>query len=703
MPLTRDYRETTISHRLLRVVFARLLASTLAVGAARAPAAEVREIIVTNNLTLEKGAALSARLMVRASHIKIDGNGAALIGPGDAADLKSMEQAGIGVALEGNVDVTIRNLKARGFATGLVARDCQALAVENCDFSDNYDNPKQGWGELPPRGGILFERVCQSVVRANKANRVWDALHLEESDDNLVEENDFSHCSDTCARLWRARRNRFLRNNLSYGIRIDRAAGEVHARDSTSVLIESGSDDNYWFRNDVSQGGDGIFIRVLNGWVSRGNVFVENDTSYANNNCVESWSPGNTFIRNKANHGSYGFWLGGSDQTALIGNEAGFNGMTNGNHNAPEPGFGHGGIVIVGWPSSHTLISGNWCHDNNGGGIVFRGDVGPKGGRGRIHHWIVQQNRLEENRWGLWGRWGDTIWLANNVFANNSNGNYLADVSGLRQIADDFSVAAAPRAQLLGPSRAVIGQAVQFDARGSRDFAGRELHFHWQAGELSSDGPLFKPAFVKPGFYRLGLTVDNGVLADLAWRDLIVADPAADEIGTEGQAGLWGYDLEGNDGHGRMSFEDDADAVVGKTSLRFRPDPYPGMYATAIFPRGRDADWDFSGKTRLRFWLRFENPNLSGFQNSGPVLTLYGKEGNIRIEPDKGRNLLNEVPCNEARHTWMRIEVPLSGGEGWERTVSGQADLHHIAGLGLALDSWGNDPFTIWLDGLAAE
>ena len=80
-------------------------------------------------------------------------------------------------------------------------------------------------------------------------------------------------------------------------------------------------------RNDITQGGDGIFIRVLNGWVSRGNVFVENDTSYANNNCIESWSPGNTYIRNKANHGSYGFWLGGSDQTVLIGNEAAFNGL----------------------------------------------------------------------------------------------------------------------------------------------------------------------------------------------------------------------------------------------------------------------------------------------------------------------------------------------------------------------------------------
>ena len=171
--------------------------------------------------------------------------------------------------------------------------------MTHCDFSDNYQNPKHGWGELPPRGGILLERVRLSVFAHNRANRVWDAIHLIESDDNLMEDNDFSHCSNTCAKLWRASRNKFLHNNLSYGIRIDRAAGEVHARDSTCVLIETGSNDNYWYRNDITQGGDGVFIRPLNRWVSRGNVFVENDTSYANNNCVESWSPGNTFIRNR--------------------------------------------------------------------------------------------------------------------------------------------------------------------------------------------------------------------------------------------------------------------------------------------------------------------------------------------------------------------------------------------------------------------
>jgi len=68
------------------------------------------------------------------------------------------------------------------------------------------------------------------------------------------------------------------------------------------------------------------------------------------------------------------FWLGGSDQTRLIGNEAAYNGLPDGFHNAPEPGFRHGGIVIVGGPSSHTVLDGNHCHHNNGGGIVFRGN-----------------------------------------------------------------------------------------------------------------------------------------------------------------------------------------------------------------------------------------------------------------------------------------------------------------------------------------
>ena len=194
--------------------------------------------------------------------------------------------------------------------------------------------------------------------------------------------------------------------------------------------------------------------------MSRGNVFVENDTSYANNNCVESWSPGNIFIRNKANHGSYGFWLGGGDQTVPIGNEAAFNGLTNG---------------------------------------------------------------------------------------------------------------------------------------------------------------------------------------------------------------------------------------------------YPGAYATALYPATRDAGWNFSGRNSVRFWIKARNPNTPGWQNAGPVVRLIGREGWIEFKPFRDANVLNDPPFSEARWTWLPVSIPLAGDAQWQRTMQGRVALERIDAISLALDSWGNDPFTIWLDGLTVE
>jgi parallel beta-helix repeat protein len=695
-----------MTHWIRRVIGAAgCLANVLLVGFL--PGAEVTtpEIVVTNDLVLDKGAILPARLIVRGSHVTIDGNGATLTGPGMVGDTKSLEAAGVGILIAGATDVTVKNLKVRGFATGLIVRDAEAVAVSDCDFSDNYHNPKHGWGELPARGGILVERSRHCVFRNNHANRVWDGVHLVDSDDNLIADNDFSHCSNTCAKLWKSCRNKFLNNNLSYGIRIDRAAGEVHARDSTSVLIETGSDDNTWYRNDITHGGDGVFIRPLNRWVSRGNVFVENDTSYANNNCVESWSPGNTFIRNKANHGSYGFWLGGSDQTVLIGNEAAFNGLTNGYHNAPEGGFHHGGIVIVGGPASHTRIEGNDLHDNNGAGIAFRGDGESKGRKWRTEHWIIQQNRIANNRIGIWGRWGDAILLAGNVFSNNPQGNVIQDVSNLIDLPPASPGTVAPIATLLGPQVVAVGQLERFDASLSRDLGGRTLGFTWWLeGVRAGSQATLERKFDRPGFHRLSLTVDNGALGALAWRDLMIVQPVAQELGTEGQAVRWGYELELNaQGKGRILFEDDADGIIGSRCLRFAPNPYPGAYATAIYPASRDAGWNFAGKKEIHFWIKAQNPNVPGWQNPGPVVRLIGRAGHIEYQPAKGANLLNDPPFSEARWLWMPVSIPLAGDAQWERKEAGQVTLERIDAISLALDSWGGDPFVVWLDGLAVE
>ena len=689
----------------LRIAVSLFVGSVLLASAVAGVAdAAFGELIVTNDLVLEKGAEIPSRIVVRASHVILDGNGATLVGPGRGGDVTSLESAGIGVLIEGATGVTLKNLKVCGFATGLVIRRAQAVLVTDGDFSDNYHNPKHGWGELPARGGVLLDHARHCVLRSNRANRVWDGLHLIDSDDNLVTDNDFSECSNTCAKLWKSSRNRFLQNNLSYGIRIDRAAGEVHARDSTCVLIETGSDDNTWYRNNITHGGDGIFIRPLNRWVSRGNVFVENDTSYANNNCVESWSPGNTFIRNKANHGSYGFWLGGSDQTVLIGNEAAFNGLTNGYHNAPETGFGHGGIVIVGGPSSHTVIEGNHLHHNNGAGIAFRGDVESQDHKWRTEHWVVQQNQVTSNRFGIWGRWGDAILLAANVFTNNPEGNFITNVSHLTELASQTSLRVAPTAMILGPEVVLAGQTARFDGSFSRDPLGRPLGFQWWLDGRAGDQSSLERVFDRSGFHRLGLTVNNGALAGLAWRDLLVVRPVAQELGTEGQANGWAFELEGNgDGKGRVRFENDPVAILGRHCLRFTPDPYPGAYATAIYPASRDAGWNFAGKRRISFWVKAQNPNVPGWQNAGPVVRLLARGGQIEFKPAQDANLLNDPPFSEARWLWMPINIPLAGDDAWQSTVTGSATLDRIEALSVSLDSWGGDPFTVWLDGLSVE
>jgi hypothetical protein len=187
----------------------------------------------------------------------------------------------------------------------------------------------------------------------------------------------------------------------------------------------------------------------------------------------------------------------------------------------------------------------------------------------------------------------------------------------------------------------------------------------------------------------------------LAYRDLVVAPEMNDELGTEGQAARWGFDLEGNDGRGKMHFTDDEDNVlVGRSSLRFTPNPYPGLYATAIYPGSRDASWDLTKKSRLTFWIKTQNPNLHGWQNAGPVITLFGKNGSIDYRPYKEGNLLAALPFSEARWTWLPIEVPLAGDKLWVRRQKGDVNLNQISALGIGLDSWESEPFWVWIDGL---
>ena len=685
-------RRTSTFRALRRATIASVVLTTI--GPLSLRASEVLEI--TRDTVLDPGKSYGA-IAITASGVTVNGRGAWLLGPATAkAAPNPGDFQGVAIRARGVSNVRLRNVNARGWETGLTIEDGANWLVEGCNVSDNFHDPAFGWGENGRRGGMVLTRVRSSTVRHCRANRDWDSCVLVASADNTIEDNDFSHASNTALKLWTASGNRVRRNDLSHGLRI--SPGEVHARDSSCVLIESGSNDNHFEANNCTHGGDGIFIRVLNGWVSTGNVFEGNDCSYANNNGFEAWSPRNVYRRNTANHCSYGFWLGASDQTVLEGNEASYNGDLRGFHNSPHlPGGGHAGIVFMFGPSSHTIVRDNICVGNNGAGIAAIGDLDSRGKKWKAFHWIIEGNLLDQNRWGLFLQNADWIELAANRFRGNREAD-VKDNGGVTELTvhpRQSGVEQPPRAVLEGPARAEVGRPVIFDAGRSRDPQGRSLHFRWHLGDgQTADGPRVEHTYKAPGFHRLGLTVTNGTFSDLAWRDIYVVEPVA-EIGTEGtdSAARWDW----IDPRSHVAFAVDRETrLVGQTSLRALVDPYGGERVSLRFPAAGGLNLDVKGKSTLVFWIKAVNENVPAWQGPNPVVTLYESPSrSIRLEPRQG--LLASPPYNEAREGWTYIRVPLQGDALWKREGSDIATVHSLS---IGFDSWA-PPLRIWIDGLA--
>jgi parallel beta-helix repeat protein len=660
------------------------------------------------------------RIVVTASNITIDGAGVVLKG----SDAEGNKRSGTAITASGVHNVTLKNCKASGWETGLQVIDGSGWKIVDCDFSDNFHDPDFGWGENGRRGGIVLQGVTESLISNCRANRVWDACVLVDSHRNTLRSNDFSHTSNTCLKLWHSSENQVFDNDLSYGIR--RRPDEVHARDSTGVLIENGSNRNHFAGNDCRYGGDGIFVRVLNGWCSTDNVFVNNDCSYANNNGFECWAPRNFFFYNRANHCSYGFWLGGSDQTRLVGNEASYNGLQSGNHNSPHlPNRSHAGIVFMFGPSSHVLLRDNRCIGNNGAGIALIGDQPSKGKKWKAYHWVIENNTLAKNRWGVFAQYADWITLAGNHMRDNRVSDLQADqVNRLQQrtappanpqdnIDSSNSSVESPIApeekihqvriddgrwpiEVAGPVSSQVGQPVHWSLTSeSLDLTRfEEDQIVWDFADPPGDkssiasGPDPTHTFTAPGFYRVGVTLDD---RELAFRDFYVT-PAVPEFAAS--ADMWSFNPESNL---HCQFTDDLTTkVVDESAVRVDVKPYHGGWVKLRHPIPDDLASGLSKDHSIGFWWRARNPNLPGWQNENPRLTFRGSDGKtLRLLPRE--DLLQNAANNEAREGWRFFQVPIGGDEIWK--TEGELS-ENVSDLTIALDSWGGDPMVIWLDGL---
>ncbi len=56
------------------------------------------------------------------------------------------------------------------------------------------------------------------------------------------------------------------------------------------------------------------------------------------------------------------------------------------------------------------------------------------------------------------------------------------------------------------------------------------MHVGGNVERIEASLDVLERRFDRPGFHRLSLTVENGALADLAWREVLVVQPVAQEL-----------------------------------------------------------------------------------------------------------------------------------------------------------------------------
>ncbi len=655
-------------------------------------------LVVTSSIQLEKGK-VYAGLIMEASNVVIDGQGAII--QGDMTVAPSGRQ-GTGIYAKGRSHVTLKNVRVQGFRIGIHIEDGQHWLLENCDVSDNYHDPDFKWGEGPPQGGFVLARVRDSRLLRCVANRNWNNCDLFDSHNNAIENCDFSTASNVCLRLRYSTKNQIVNNDLSRGLRI--RAGEVHARDSTCVLIEADCRENRLIRNNCKYGGDGIFIRSNGSTMSTDNWIEENDCSFSNNNGIECGSPGNVFVRNRANHCSYGFWLGGADRTRLIENEACFNGLLSGFHQSPHlPDGHHAGIVFMFGSANNIDIRGNRCIGNRGAGIALQALHKEEHKFVKPFNVTIEQNFLVENEWGLYLEKARYVQFRRNECRYNRSGD-LFDVGGNEHISvgensplpSVSSMKPFDNLVLEGPESVVEDSVANFtfaDLTTGQEQTGM-TRWYFDNDEVSHD-QMLTYRFTNPGAFFLSTRAEVEGISRVAWKPIYVLDRIDAELATESPATDWAVEAEPD--LEIQVIEDRNKKLIGEHAILFDIIQNHGRRARVRYPSSGHLNLSLGEKSKLIGWIRGRTPVSLGFQDFNPEITLHDAQGNqARYLPKEEKMSL--FPNQPNRSEWIRIEIDLAKPSEWTRSGDSLKDIHHLT---FGFDTWENLPFQVWIDGLS--
>lgn len=251
---------------------------------------------------------------------------------------------GVAVLIRNSRNVTIRNLKARGYKIALIARNTGGLVLENCDFSYNY---RQQLGSTPEKedmsdwmsyhqnekdewlryGAAMYLKDCRNfTVRNCRVTGGQNALMLMRSDKGKIYNNDFSFNSGIGIGLYRSSGNEISFNRLNFNVR-GYSHGVYHrGQDSAGILVYEQSSFNIFYKNSATHSGDGFFLWAGQTTMDSGeggcnyNEILSNDFSYAPTNGVEVTFSRVRVANNRLFDCDHGVWGGYSYASKFTGN-----------------------------------------------------------------------------------------------------------------------------------------------------------------------------------------------------------------------------------------------------------------------------------------------------------------------------------------------------------------------------------------------
>jgi parallel beta-helix repeat protein len=174
-------------------------------------------------------------IVIEGNNITVDFNNSIL--KGSNTKKNPDEFFGVAVFIKGGRNITIKNLKVRGYKVALLARNVSNLTIDNCDLSYNYrqhlnstqekedisdwlshhQNEKDEWLRY---GAAMYLSKCDSfIIKYSKVTGGQNALMITQCNYGKIYNNDFSFNSGLGIGMYRSSFNTIAYNKINFNVR----------------------------------------------------------------------------------------------------------------------------------------------------------------------------------------------------------------------------------------------------------------------------------------------------------------------------------------------------------------------------------------------------------------------------------------------------------------------------------------------------